>query len=153
MLWTIFISLSISCVCNLYYPFCRHKAVNRQKQSRLQHFKLHLNHQVLDLSLYTELLVKLHLNLHQTIDLRQQLNLQLDLGPTGSLHPHNQASIPLERHGILYHLRNLCFLLFCLFFPSCYCWSILLTAGFWLCSQVHLWVLMVYQVKEVVVVL
>jgi len=28
-----------------------------------------------DLSLHIELLVKLHLNLHQTIDLRQQLNL------------------------------------------------------------------------------
>ena len=80
-----------------------------------------------DLSLHIELLVKLHLNLHQTIDLRQQLNLQLDLGPTSSLHPHNRTSIPLERHEILYHLRHLCFLLFCLFFflllaivgPSC----------------------------------
>ena len=41
------------------------------------------------LSLHIELLVKLHLNLHQTIDLRQQLNLQLDLRPTGFLHPHN----------------------------------------------------------------
>ena len=73
-----------------------------------------------DLSLHIELLVKLHLklhlNLHQTIDLRQQLNLQLDLGPTSSLHPHNRASIPLERHGILYHLRHLRFLLFYLFF-------------------------------------
>ena len=84
-----------------------HKAVDLQQQSRLQHFKLHLSHQVLDLSLHTELLVKLHLNLHQIIDLRQQLNLQLHLGRTGSLHPHNQAAIPLERHVILYHLRHL----------------------------------------------
>ena len=77
---------------------------------------MHLSQQVLDLSLHIELLVKLHLNLHQTIALRQQLNLELDLGPTGSLHPYNRVSIPLERHEILYHLRNLCFLLFCLFF-------------------------------------
>ena len=93
-----------------------------------------------------ELLVKLHLNLHQTIDLRLQLNLQLDLGPTDSLHPHNRTSIPLERHGILYHLRHLWLVLFCLFFSSylllldhlANCWIILLTVGFWLCSQVHL---------------
>ena len=78
----------------------------------MQHLKLHPSHQVLDLRVHTELLIKLHLNLHQTIDLRQQLNLQLHLGPTGSLHPHNQAAIPLERHEILYHLRHLCFLLF-----------------------------------------
>ena len=127
MPWTIFISSSISCVCNLYYSLCRHKAINLQKQNRLQHLKLHLSYQVLDLSLHTKLLIKMHLNLHQTIDLWQQLNLQLDLGSTGFLHPHNQASIPLERHEILYHLRHLCFFLFCLFFflslvvvgPSC----------------------------------
>ena len=118
MLWTIFISSYISSVCNLYNSLWRHKAVNLQKQSKLQHLKLHLSHQVLDLNLHTELLVKPHLNLHQTIDLRQQLNLQLHLGPTGSLHPHNRASISLERHVILYHLRHLCFLLFCLFFSS-----------------------------------
>ena len=100
-----------SCVCNLYNPLCRHKALNLQKQSRLQHLKLYL-------SLHTELLVKLHLNLYQTIDLRQQLNLQLHLGPIGSLHPPFRASIPLERHKILYHLKHLCFLLFCLFFSS-----------------------------------
>ena len=88
-------------------PICRHKAVDLQQQSRLQHLKLHLNHQVLDLSLHTEFLVKLHLNLHQTIDLRRQLNLQLRLGTTSSLHPHNQVAIPLERHEILYHLRHL----------------------------------------------
>ena len=100
-------------------PISRHKTVDLKQQSRPQHLKLHLCHQVLDLSLHTELLVKLHLNLHQTIDLRQQLylhqtinlrqqlNLQLHLGPTSSLHPHNQAAIPLERHGILYHLRHL----------------------------------------------
>ena len=127
ILWTIFIFTYISCVCNLCNPLCRHKVINLQKQSRLQHLKLHLNHQVQDLSLHIELLVKLHLNLHQTIDLRQQLNLQLDLGPIGSLHRHNWASIPLKRHEILYHLRHLCFFLFCLFFflslvvvgPSC----------------------------------
>ena len=88
-------------------PICRHKAVDLQQQSKLQHLKLHLSHQVLDLSLHIELLVKLHLNLHQTIDLRQQLNLQLHLGPTGSLYLHNQAAISLERHGILYHLKHL----------------------------------------------
>ena len=45
-------------------------------------------------------------------------------------------------------------LFFFFFFPhTCYCWTILLTAGFWLCSQVHLWALVVYKVKEVVVVL
>ncbi|XP_030968339.1 bromodomain-containing protein DDB_G0271118-like [Quercus lobata] len=84
-----------------------HKVVNLQEPSKLhlgQHLKLHLSlHQVLDLSLHTNLLVTIHLNLHQPLGLHQVVNLQLHIGPTGSLPPHNQASIPLERHVIPYH--------------------------------------------------